>query len=71
MNRFKKSSGSKYSWKPAHSPSTITQKPATPTPAATKKSAPAPLKKEKPAPPIFPKTLNTYLGPRGYTVPKS
>ena len=69
MNRFKKSSGSKYSWKPAHSPSTITQKPA--TPAATKKSAPAPLKKEKPAPPIFPKTLNTYLGPRGYTVPKS
>ena len=68
MNRFKKSSGSKYSWKPAQPPS-VTQKPA--TPVATKKSAPAPLKKEKPAPPIFPKTLNTYLGPRGYTVPKS
>jgi superfamily II DNA or RNA helicase len=73
MNRFKKSSGSKFSWKPAHSPSMTqtlgAQKPATPT--QSKKSAKAPLKKEKPAPPIFPKTLNTYLGPRGYTILKS
>lgn len=55
MNRYKKSSGIKYSWKPAQSTSAK---------SVSKTTTPRP-------PPVFPKTLNTYLGPRGYTVSKS
>jgi len=49
-------------------PKATTKVTTSPIPKTTPKK-PAP--KSEPARPDFPKTLNTYLGPRGYTVPKS
>jgi superfamily II DNA or RNA helicase len=71
MNRYKNSSGSKFQWRPAKPPtsnvaSNATSTNNTTTPAASsQKSNPVPVKS-----PEFPQTLNTYLGPRGYTIPK-
>ena len=70
MNRYKKSSGSKFQWRPAKPPITTPAVAATSTntttpPASSQKSNPVPVKS-----PEFPQTLNTYLGPRGYTIPK-
>jgi superfamily II DNA or RNA helicase len=84
MNNQKKSSGSKFQWKPAKAPSASAAKADMKAPeAAAKALAKAPPKptasikktfQKKPDPPppaIFDKTLQTYLGPRGYTVAKS
>lgn len=75
MNRHKQSSGQKFQWKPAKNPGlqstpikvspTYKVSPTT-TQAHTKQSIAS-----VPSNPDFPKTLNTYLGPRGYTIPKS
>jgi hypothetical protein len=67
MNRYKKSSGSKFQWRPA-------KPPVLPKPVATS-SQPIQHKEEDvmqySTPDIPPQTLNAYLGPRGYTIPKS
>ena len=63
MNRFKQSSGSKYQWRPAVNPSSQKTTQHIPTKSTTKSN-------ETPIPDL-PQTLNTYLGPRGYTILKS
>ena len=76
MNRYKKSSGSKYQWRPAKAPAVFNS--SVPTqPSSTVSSQKKTENKEciatdvvMPGIPI-PQTLNTYLGPRGYTIPKS
>ena len=81
MNRYKKSSGSKYQWRPAKPPVNIVNSSASnatstslsTVTAATVTAATAPLTKYSSTPfaQELPQTLNTYLGPRGYTIPKS
>jgi superfamily II DNA or RNA helicase len=68
MNRYKKSSGPKYKWRPASNPS----QPVGKQPQPVGKSQ-QPLCKEDPKPqtPAPITSLNTYLGPRGYTICKS
>jgi len=62
MNRYKKSSGSRFQWRPAKAP--------VPSPVSSSSTTsveiPPPESNEK-----QPQTLNTYLGPKGYTIPKS
>jgi len=67
MNRYKKSSGSKFQWRPAKPPSVFNKPPIA---AAQVKTTPEPMASSSPSS-DFPQTLNTYLGPRGYTIPKS
>ena len=77
MNRYKKSSGSKFQWRPAKPPIT---NPAASAPASAPVTSPRPVAQKKEQvtsatataikSPEFPQTLNTYLGPRGYTIPK-
>jgi len=63
MNRYKKSSGSKYQWRPAKAPAAFNP------PSTTNKEC---VVADEVVPSITPpQTLNTYLGPRGYTIPKS
>ena len=62
MNRYKKSSGSKFQWRPAKPPASFTKN----TQVTDVKQDPE-IKK---MPDIPEKILNTYLGPRGYTIPK-
>jgi len=67
MNRQRHSSGPKFKWQPAK-PQANTLTPNNPQPPL--KSIP----KEKETVnsfPSFPQTLNTYLGPRGYTISKT
>lgn len=66
MNRYKKSSGSKFQWRPAKPPTVL----PTPSPTPTIKEQPVQLK-EEPTIPVQYSTLNTYLGPKGYTIPKN
>lgn len=54
MNRYKKSSGSKFQWRPAKPP--IKEQAVLDCPTLTPTNTP---------------TLNTYLGPKGYTIPKN
>lgn len=73
MNNQKRSSGSKFQWKPAKAPAAAAKVPAAKS-SAPKPATSASVLKRKPDPPppaIFDKTLQTYLGPRGYTVAKS
>jgi superfamily II DNA or RNA helicase len=60
MNRQKRSSGPKFKWQPAK-PNKPIQSQATNMPSTA-------VKNDQPS---FPQTLNTYLGPRGYTISKT
>lgn len=60
MNRQKRSSGPKFKWQPA--------KPNKPIQNQTTNISSNSVKNDQPP---FPQTLNTYLGPRGYTISKS
>ena len=75
MNRYKKSSGSKFQWRPTAKPPIINNpKPVSsqPTQNTNKpKSIEDENIKQNTPPPDIPQTLSTYLGPRGYTIPKS
>ena len=86
MNRFKKSSGSKFQWRPAKPPANILNSSANATAAkATAATAPKTTAtvtaatatanpfdtNQTPIAQELPQNLNTYLGPRGYTIPKS
>ncbi len=66
MNRYKKSSGSKFQWRPAKPPINSDANITVPK---------EPVKISASPPPVHPQHLNTYintyLGPRGYTIPKS
>ena len=64
MNKQKRSSGSKFQWKPAKAPNADLKAPNADLKFASKKAPAEP-------PTIFDKTLQTYLGPRGYTLIKS
>jgi superfamily II DNA or RNA helicase len=66
MNRYKNSSGPKFKWQPAKA------RPQSVVPATTTKPNTSTKEPEKANTfPEFPLTLNTYLGPRGYTISKS
>ena len=97
MNQYKKSSGSKYQWRPAKAPSAFTTNAnafttnapsafttktpsafTTKTPSAFTTNAPSAFTTNAPSAFISKEVestevlqLNTYLGPRGYTIPKS
>ena len=74
MNRYKKSSGSKYQWRPAKAPAAFTSSvPTQPSSAVSsqKKTENKECITADASAPLPPQTLNTYLGPRGYTIPKS
>ena len=72
MNRYKKSSGSKYQWRPAKAPaafnSSLPTQPSSTVSSQTKTENKECIAADVPVPV---QTLNTYLGPRGYTIPKS
>ena len=60
MNRQKRSSGPKFKWQPA--------KPNKPIQSQATNISSTAVKNDQPP---FPQTLNTYLGPRGYTISKT
>lgn len=60
MNRQKRSSGPKFKWQPA--------KPNKPIQSQSTNISSTAVKNDQPP---FPQTLNTYLGPRGYTISKT
>ena len=64
MNRYKKSSGSKYQWRPAKTPAVFNS--SAPVTSQNKTENKECITTDVPV-----QTLNTYLGPRGYTIPKS
>jgi len=68
MNRYKKSSGSKFQWRPANPPIVNNM----PCSNSVSISDPSVASSSSSPPPLIPpqKILNTYLGPRGYTIPK-
>jgi hypothetical protein len=68
MNRYKKTSGSKFQWRPAKAPASFNS--ATTSFSNSTKQSEETQEPSK-TPPDLPQTLNTYLGPRGYTIHKS
>ena len=76
MNRYKKSSGSKYQWRPAKAPeafnSSVTTQPTLTVSSQNKTEHKECIATNVVVPGIpIPQKLNAYLGPRGYTIPKS
>ena len=74
MNRYKNSSGSKFQWRPAKPPS-LSQSPSQPPKSKISNNVQSLPSQSTPVPvnqsPDFSQALNTYLGPRGYTIHKS
>ena len=80
MNRYKNTSGSKFQWRPAKPPASFNSTSASSSQSQpnmnAKKSTQSNMSKtdttieQRNNLPDFPQTLNTYLGPRGYTIPK-
>lgn len=77
MNRQKRSSGPKFKWQPAKPIQTANRLPVSVESSQQqqqqkqKQQQNTIPKESKPSFPEFPQTLNTYLGPRGYTIPKT
>jgi superfamily II DNA or RNA helicase len=70
MNKYKKSSGSKFQWRPAKPP-TIPVAKTTTSPSIQKEKEKEPKQDHyTPSTPPQIQSLNAYLGPRGYTIPK-
>ena len=70
MNKYKKSSGSKFQWRPAKPP-TIPVAKTTTSPSIKKEKEKEPKQDHyTPSTPPQIQSLNAYLGPRGYTIPK-
>ena len=68
MNRYKKSSGSKYQWRPAKAPAAFNS--SAPVASQNKTENKECITTDVVV--VVPsQSLNTYLGPRGYTIPKS
>jgi len=71
MNKYKKSSGSKFQWRPAKPPAT-SQPVKSNNENESKPNASTRLQTQTPpSTPPQSNSLNTYLGPRGYTISKS
>jgi superfamily II DNA or RNA helicase len=76
MNKYKKSSGSKFQWRPAKPPTIKNAQETKPTSSESstsqqiKHQTQKTLELSSQPPPPLQKTLNTYLGPKGYTIPK-
>ena len=68
MNRYKKSSGSKFQWRPAKPPASFYKNAPQQSQQSNEKESSVVV--EQDIPNIPEKILNTYLGPRGYTIPK-